>query len=133
MRLVRFEREGSACLGVLEDAEVVELSPQGGWPTDMIELIALGEKAKVRIEEERVSAPRRPLAEVRLLAPLRPRKNVFAVGRNYMEHITEVKEVRPVPEHPVVFSKPPTAVIGPGEAIELANDPTGTTDYEGEL
>lgn len=133
MRLVRFEREASTCLGVLEDSEVVELSPEGGWPTDMIELIAQGEKTKLRIEKETVSAPRHPLAEVRLLAPLHPRKNVFAVGRNYLEHVTEVKEVRPVPEHPVIFSKPPTAVIGPGEAIQLANDPTGTTDYEGEL
>ncbi|MGA7272615.1 MAG: fumarylacetoacetate hydrolase family protein [Acidimicrobiia bacterium] len=133
MRLVRFEREGSACLGVLEDSEVVELAPERGWPTDMIELIARGEEAKAPIEEETASAPRHSLSEVRLLAPLRPRKNVFAVGRNYLEHVTEVREVRPVPEHPVIFSKPPTAVIGPGEAIELANDPTGSTDYEGEL
>ncbi len=133
MRLVRFERAGSTCLGVLEDSEVVELAPERGWPTDMIDLIAQGEKTRVRIEEKTVSAPRHPLGEVRLLAPLHPRKNVFAVGRNYLEHVTEVKEVRPVPKHPVIFSKPPTAVIGPGEAIELANDPTGTTDYEGEL
>ena len=33
----------------------------------------------------------------------------------------------------MVFTKPPTAVIGPGQAIDTANDPSDTTDYEGEL
>lgn len=33
----------------------------------------------------------------------------------------------------MVFTKPPTAVIGPGQAIDTANDPSGTTDYEGEV
>jgi hypothetical protein len=58
------------------------------------------------------------LAGARTLAPIpRPAKNVFCVGRNYVEHIQEGARARNVaadlPEYPVFFSKPPTAVIGP--------------------
>ena len=132
MRLVSFETGGRVAVGVLDDEGVRELSVADGWPTDMVELIG-SDGVMERIEA--VIARSRPVhaADVRLLAPVAPRKNVFAVGRNYLEHINEVKEVRPVPDHPIVFTKPPTSVIGPGEAIDLANDPTGTTDYEGEL
>ena len=76
-----------------------------------------------------------------LCAPLpRPAKNIFCVGKNYHEHAKEfagsgfdatAKEV--VPEAPVVFSKPPTSVIGPGEPIPAHLDPTNSVDYEGEL
>jgi 2-keto-4-pentenoate hydratase/2-oxohepta-3-ene-1,7-dioic acid hydratase in catechol pathway len=38
-----------------------------------------------------------------------------------------------IPDHPVIFTKAPTSVVGPDEAIVLANDPLGTTDYEGEM
>jgi 2-keto-4-pentenoate hydratase/2-oxohepta-3-ene-1,7-dioic acid hydratase in catechol pathway len=69
-----------------------------------------------------------------------PRKNIFAVGRNYRDHAKEfsdsgfdASEKQMVPDHPVVFTKAPTSVIGPDDAIVLANDPTGTTDYEGEM
>lgn len=83
-----------------------------------------------------LSGSRVPVAEVTLLAPLRPRKNVFAVGKNFIEHIREVPgaaTAEPPPEYPVLFSKPPTSVIGPGESIDTGNDPSSTTDYEGEL
>jgi 2-keto-4-pentenoate hydratase/2-oxohepta-3-ene-1,7-dioic acid hydratase in catechol pathway len=83
----------------------------------------------------------RPLASVKLLAPFpRPRRNVFCVGKNYHEHAKEfaksgfdatAREV--VPEAPVVFSKPPSAVIGPGDPIPSYLDPTNSVDYEGEL
>jgi 2-keto-4-pentenoate hydratase/2-oxohepta-3-ene-1,7-dioic acid hydratase in catechol pathway len=75
---------------------------------------------------------------VRLLAPIpRPRKNVFAVGRNYSEHVAEGQRARglPValPEHPQFFTMPPTAVIGPDGHVR--HDPHVTTklDYEVEL
>ena len=69
-----------------------------------------------------------------------PRKNIVAVGRNYRDHAREfsdsgfdASEKQMIPEHPVIFTKAPTSVIGPDESIVLANDPTGTTDYEGEM
>ena len=67
-----------------------------------------------------LDAAKVPLAEARVLAPIpRPAKNVFCVGRNYAEHIAEGARAQRIaldlPEYPVFFSKPPTAVIGPGE------------------
>ncbi len=79
-----------------------------------------------------------PLAAVRLCAPLPwPRKNVFCVGRNYKEHVTEAakargKEVK-IPEFPQYFTKPPTAVIGPFDDYEWDETITQKLDYEVEL
>ena len=65
----------------------------------------------------------------RLLAPLVPGK-IIGVGSNYVEHTREMG--KPLPEEPVLFFKPTTAVLDPGGAIVR---PEGFTrvDYEGEL
>ncbi len=57
-----------------------------------------------------------PLADVRLVAPVLPSK-VIAVGRNYAEHAKELGNE--VPAEPMIFLKPSTSVIGPGEPIGL--------------
>jgi 2-keto-4-pentenoate hydratase/2-oxohepta-3-ene-1,7-dioic acid hydratase in catechol pathway len=137
VRLVNFEHDGERAIGVLEGDEVVDLSGSG-LPTDTVDLIAQWDRSKV---EHAVEQGRRLAADrVRLLAPLHPRKNVMAVGRNYRDHAREfsasgfdASEKQEVPDHPVIFTKAPTSVIGPDEPIVLANDPTGTTDYEGEM
>ncbi|HEY8393708.1 MAG TPA: fumarylacetoacetate hydrolase family protein [Thermaerobacter sp.] len=72
-------------------------------------------------------------AAIRLLAPIaRPPKNVFAIGLNYRDHVYEFSG-RDVPEHPVVFTKAASAVIGPEEPIETHRGVTAAVDYEGEL
>ncbi len=71
------------------------------------------------------------LADVQLLAPLEPGK-VMAIGLNYVDHVTENDPTRTIPTEPVVFMKPPSAIIGPGEAIELGNT-ENAIDYEAEL
>lgn len=76
--------------------------------------------------------------EAQLLAPLpRPEKNVFCVGRNYAEHIAEgaraQKTTVAVTEVPVYFTKPRTAVIGPGAAIPVFPNVSTQIDYEVEL
>jgi 2-keto-4-pentenoate hydratase/2-oxohepta-3-ene-1,7-dioic acid hydratase in catechol pathway len=137
MRLARFEKEEKRGLGVVEDDTVVDLS-SSGLPEDSIDLIAQWDRAEVDAAVSRGS--RLPLAEVQLLAPLVPRKNIMAVGRNYRDHAQEfsdsgfdASEKQMIPDYPVIFTKSPTSVIGPGDAIVLKNDPTGTTDYEGEM
>jgi 2-keto-4-pentenoate hydratase/2-oxohepta-3-ene-1,7-dioic acid hydratase in catechol pathway len=137
VRLVNFELEGERCLGVLDGETVVDLS-DSGLPNDTIDLITQWDRAKV--EHAIGQGPRLPVAGVRLVAPLAPRKNIIAVGRNYRDHAREfsdsgfdASEKQMIPEHPVIFTKAPTSVIGPDESIVLANDPTGTTDYEGEM
>jgi 2-keto-4-pentenoate hydratase/2-oxohepta-3-ene-1,7-dioic acid hydratase in catechol pathway len=67
----------------------------------------------------------------RLVAPLDPGK-VVCVGLNYLDHVTERDPNRKVPDEPVLFMKPTSSVIGPGDAIQIAN-PGNKTDYEAEL
>lgn len=64
----------------------------------------------------------------RLLAPVIPSK-IVCVGLNYKDHAAEVK--KPLPPEPLIFIKPSTCVIGPGEAIVLP-DGVGRVDHEAE-
>lgn len=68
----------------------------------------------------------------RLLSPLLP-TNVFCIGLNYREHAIEGGQA--IPEKPVVFMKPTSAVTDPGAPIRIPAvcDPAGEVDYEGEL
>ncbi len=73
-----------------------------------------------------------------LLAPLpQPSKNVFCVGRNYLEHIAEGERAQNktigVTEHPVFFTKPRTAVVGPGASVPIFPHVSVNIDYEVEL
>lgn len=70
------------------------------------------------------------LDDVRLLAPVIPRSKVLGVGRNYAAHAAEMGS--DVPAEPMIFLRPNTSVIGPGDPIVL---PAGSTEvhYEGEL
>ncbi len=72
---------------------------------------------------ERIPAPNR------ILAPVEPSK-VVAVGLNYRDHAAEMG--KPLPDEPLIFLKPSTAVIGPGDSISLPPG-AGRVDYEAEL
>jgi 2-keto-4-pentenoate hydratase/2-oxohepta-3-ene-1,7-dioic acid hydratase in catechol pathway len=67
--------------------------------------------------------------EIRLLAPVEPGK-IIGLARTYRDHAAELGN--PVPREPLMFLKPPSAVIGPEEAIVLPPG-LGRIDYEGEL
>jgi 2-keto-4-pentenoate hydratase/2-oxohepta-3-ene-1,7-dioic acid hydratase in catechol pathway len=126
--------------GALSPEGVVDLTA-ADLPADMTELIRLGEAGLDSAADAVARLRPIPVDEVRIHAPLpRPPKNVMCVGRNYREHATEfsrsgfdASERSVVPEHPVIFTKATTSIIGPEEPIVLANDPSGTVDYEGEL
>jgi 2-keto-4-pentenoate hydratase/2-oxohepta-3-ene-1,7-dioic acid hydratase in catechol pathway len=110
MRLVRFLAQNRPACGLLDNDEVVELDCEGY-------ALPLSRRAVHRA------------AEVRLLAPCVPTK-VVAVGLNYRDHAQELGMA--VPENPVIFLKPPTAVIGPGDNI-IYPAMSRQVDYEGEL
>ncbi|WP_261555465.1 fumarylacetoacetate hydrolase family protein [Frankia tisae] len=73
---------------------------------------------------------RRPLGDVRLLAPVLPSK-VLCVGKNYADHVREMGGDTP-PERPILFLKPSTSIAGPGDPIMLPPD-SDRVDFEGEL
>jgi len=71
-----------------------------------------------------------PLASVRLLAPITPSK-IVCIGRNYREHAKELNH--PIPTEPLIFLKPPSAVLDPGEPILRPVTLSQRVDHEGEL
>ena len=135
------DQAGNGRLGVILADRIADLSGLEGAPATMAACCALGADAPARLAGLAEAAPTLPLAEVTLHAPFpRPARNVFCVGKNYHEHAKEfaqsgfdasTKDV--VPDAPVVFTKPPSAVIGTGETIPGHLDPTKSVDYEGEL
>jgi 2-keto-4-pentenoate hydratase/2-oxohepta-3-ene-1,7-dioic acid hydratase in catechol pathway len=78
-----------------------------------------------------------PLERVRLEAPVRPMRNVFCVGRNYLEHAKEGaaifgRELK-LPAVPTFFTKAPSAIVGPDAVVHLQARVSSEYDYEAEL
>lgn len=71
-----------------------------------------------------------PMSSAKILAPVIPRSKVVGIGLNYYDHADEMGQE--APEFPVVFIKPNTTVIGPGDAIQIP-PVEGRVDLEGEL
>jgi len=120
---------------------------RGGFPRSLLELIQGGEPLQAMAREAwehgrglvdhqaiEELAQRRlayPLKRARLLAPISmPARNIFCLGRNYADHAAERGAA--VPEHPVYFTKPTTAVVGPGDDV-IHHAITKELDYEVEL
>lgn len=122
MRIARF-----AAAGQDPAYGIIELAVDGGDHPDTVAAITGDPLAGVPVN---YTGARFDLDEVRLLAPVIPRSKIVGVGRNYVEHAAELGNV--VPEEPLLFLKPNTCVIGPGDAIVR---PEGCEDlhYEGEL
>ncbi|MHC8943957.1 fumarylacetoacetate hydrolase family protein [Advenella incenata] len=84
--------------------------------------------------------PGRDLAQATVLAPIpRPRRNLFCVGRNYHAHARELSDTvfrdsnKKADSWPIVFTKVPECVIGPGETVVLPGTISSQIDYEAEL
>jgi 2-keto-4-pentenoate hydratase/2-oxohepta-3-ene-1,7-dioic acid hydratase in catechol pathway len=110
VRIARFSHDGDVAFGVVEGDEIAELASHPFGPVAF-------------------SGNRLPVTAVRLLAPVLPSK-VVAIGKNYAEHASEMGG--DLPEQPLIFLKPSTAVVGPGD--DIAFPPSSQrVDYEGEL
>ncbi|MCY1254098.1 putative protein YisK [compost metagenome] len=152
MRLVTYRAEVAAAarLGAIVDGNVVDLARFGAAvgvsiPSTMLDFIDLGPEAvrstSALLNEYRGRLPfgvAVPASNVKLLAPIpRPRKNIWGIGLNYVEHVAEsgrsLDTSKELPKEPVIFSKPPTTVIGPGDAIEHNKEITQQMDWEVEL
>lgn len=141
MKLVSFGSSDGEGIGVQrDDGSVVSLASDASLPRTMVEFVALGSAGLAAAESVVAAADAQVVHDARIHAPIRPRNNVMAVGRNYREHAKEfsdsgfdASEHKMIPDHPIIFTKANSSIIGPGEAIELSADPSGTSDYEGEL
>jgi len=119
MRFCRFPLNDAACYGLIETiagqdmiGRVLRELPSG--PSDF----DCGESVDIS------------LASVRLLAPVSPSK-IVCIGRNYREHAKELNH--PIPSEPLIFLKPPSAVLAPGATILRPVSLSQRVDHEGEL
>ncbi len=110
MKFIRFKKEGRIFQGLLSGGKVLVITG------DIFSNYSVG---KVRLD----------LADITLLAPCIPSK-IVAVGLNYRTHAREMNMA--IPDEPLLFMKPSTAVIGP-EAPIVYPAMSQRVDYEGEL
>jgi len=100
---------------------------EAGAPVEALTVAAIAEHPFGTIE---LTGERWALPDVRLLAPLLPSK-IVGIGKNYAEHVAEMGGGE-APAAPLLFLKPPTAVIGPGDAIRLPPQ-SRQVEHEAEL
>ena len=119
MRFCRFERNGTKQCGLIEGKPGMEriVRALSGWPHSA-EDFGAGEAVDLA------------LGDVRLVAPVQPSK-IVCIGRNYVEHAKELNH--PVPTEPLIFLKPPSSIIGPGEPVRRPNHMSQRVDHEAEL
>jgi 2,4-didehydro-3-deoxy-L-rhamnonate hydrolase len=129
MRFVTYSYGGETAPGVVEGDGVRPIST----PT-LREYIALAPHERIAWHSAEDPLP---LRDVRLEAPLQPPRNVFCVGRNYLDHAKEGarasgRELK-LPAAPTFFTKAPTAIAGPGATLHLPENLSSEYDYEAEL
>lgn len=139
MRLVSFTDEAGDRLG-LEPTPGRIWSGRAlgaGLPGSMAELLAGGEAAlsALRSAARSAAAEGRPgdVDPARRIAPVPRPGKVVAVGLNYRDHVAEQGGKVTTPEHPVLFAKFPTSVIGDGATVEWDPRLTDAVDLEAEL
>ena len=110
VKIVRYQDGSKIKYGVIEGEAIREMD---GDPFGHFHLVSKAKK----------------MEDVRLLTPCLPSK-IVALGLNYRDHAEELK--LPIPDNPLLFIKPSTSVIGPGDAIVYPKMST-RVDYEAEL
>ncbi|MBA3912729.1 MAG: fumarylacetoacetate hydrolase family protein [Acidobacteriales bacterium] len=120
MKFCRVHQEGESRWGVVEG------------PPGEEQLARLLRSAPWTLEgnHEGEAVGHRALKDLELLAPVEPTK-IVCVGRNYREHAEELGNE--VPKEPLLFFKPPSSLIGPGQEIRRPGKLSQRVDYEGEL
>jgi 2-keto-4-pentenoate hydratase/2-oxohepta-3-ene-1,7-dioic acid hydratase in catechol pathway len=132
VRIARFSRDDNVAYGVVQEA-----APDGvasaaiGPDTEGLTIAELqGHPFGVGTDSVRYTGQSYPVADVRLLAPVLPTK-VVAIGKNYADHAREMGGEPP--DEPVIFLKPSTSVIGPGDPVARPVKLSERVDFEGEL
>ena len=122
MKIARYEFEGEISYGILDQAE-------DGSGVELVELS--GDPFLTGFD---TTGRRVKFESARLLAPVIPRSKVVCVGKNYADHIEEMKGETGggAPKEPLLFLKPNTSVIGPDDAI-VRPAISDRVEHEGEL
>jgi 2-keto-4-pentenoate hydratase/2-oxohepta-3-ene-1,7-dioic acid hydratase in catechol pathway len=123
VRIARFTTGEDPQFGVVTG----EVDEQGVPDEDCVVVALNGDPLYVGLH---LSDKEYPLADVRLLSPVLPRSKVIGIGRNYAAHAAEMGS--DVPTEPLMFMKPNTSVVGPGDPVFYPRQ-SSEVHYEGEL
>jgi 2-keto-4-pentenoate hydratase/2-oxohepta-3-ene-1,7-dioic acid hydratase in catechol pathway len=123
VRIARFTTGDDPRFGVVSG----DLDEHGELSPDAVVSVLKGDPMYTGIDP---SGEQLAVADVRLLAPVIPRSKVVAIGRNYAAHAAEMGGE--VPAEPLMFIKPNTSVIGPGDPIAYPRQ-SREVHFEGEL
>jgi 2-keto-4-pentenoate hydratase/2-oxohepta-3-ene-1,7-dioic acid hydratase in catechol pathway len=113
-----------------------------GAPADMLDVLAAGPGLWDRLRTAAASAGRgQSLSSAQLVAPIpNPRRDIFCVGWNYLEHFAEGQGMRgpnddaqQIPDYPALFSKQPACVVGPEAPVWHSAPASDQLDWEVEL
>jgi 2-keto-4-pentenoate hydratase/2-oxohepta-3-ene-1,7-dioic acid hydratase in catechol pathway len=132
------DREAVGLVDPADDTRVLDLVPVVG-ERSLLEVVEDWERLAPRIAEAR-GLPAVVGATLRAPFPV-PRRDLFAVGKNYREHVAEFgrsgydtpQRSEDLPDKPIVFSKATTSVTGPYDDVEAHPGITAELDYESEL
>lgn len=147
MKFINYVKDATEGIGILKDDYVVDLQyifsniGEKNPPKTMIEFIEYSDDSKLNAIEKFLSGDNLesiPLDSVKISAPIPyPRRNVFCLGKNYVEHVKEIKITRiagnDVPAAPIYFTKTACPAIGQGDSIKFSPKTTEQVDYEAEL
>jgi 2-keto-4-pentenoate hydratase/2-oxohepta-3-ene-1,7-dioic acid hydratase in catechol pathway len=123
VRIARFTTGGDPQFGVVTG----DLDEHGEIDPDATVVALSGDPLYVGLH---LTEEQHRLADVRLLAPVLPRSKVVGIGRNYAAHAAELGNA--VPSEPMMFLKPNTSVIGPGDPVFYPRQ-SEEVHFEGEL
>jgi 2-keto-4-pentenoate hydratase/2-oxohepta-3-ene-1,7-dioic acid hydratase in catechol pathway len=142
MKIVRYVKDGNESYGLLEKTgiiDILKLSEKKGkkTPSSIEDLISLGNKGekllkkivgKLSIAEKKMILIKNN--KVCFLSPIDSPSKIVCLGLNYKDHAEEAKAQ--LPDEPIIFMKPKTAIIGPEESI-IKPRFVQCLDYEAEL
>jgi 2-keto-4-pentenoate hydratase/2-oxohepta-3-ene-1,7-dioic acid hydratase in catechol pathway len=126
MRVARVRYKGRVHLARVNGDSVVLISAESVHPRADVMIDSIIDGTDLTAGGSRI-----PLAEVKLLAPVARPGKIIAVGLNYADHADESS--MELPSTPLLFSKPATAIVGPGEPVRWSAADSSQADYEAEL
>ncbi|MET1029488.1 fumarylacetoacetate hydrolase family protein [Domibacillus tundrae] len=135
MKWMSFKHDGKEKYGIYlrEEQAVAVVSDENDVPPTLVAAIEEGQFLE-SIPNNLKRLPRVDETTIEWLSPIpRPLKNVMCVGKNYRDHAIEMGGEASVPEHPMIFTKAPTAVSAHQAPIPAYESLTDALDYEGEL
>lgn len=132
MRLLTFEQNGRAALGVARGDRVIDVAAlDSDFPRDWADVLAGEGVARLRDLCEDVPESKTLARDsLRLLPPIPQPPKILCVGLNYRHHAEETGVT--VPAHPIIFARFPSSMVGDGQAL-VRPKVSEKYDYEGEM